>query len=599
LQTKIQADITKGIFHPMRRALLVSIALLTLLSSIMIVPAHNLSDQNSDAKFEALANKYIEELLSMSPETATSLGDHRYDNRLDDYSLAGVERDRKLTQEYLKALNGIPAARLNSVNSIDYRIMRTQLEYNLFQINELREYEWNPLRYNVGSAIYALVSRDFAPLKTRLLNVKARLQAIPTVIAQAKLNLKNPPRVYTETAITQNKGSISLVRDELQTFIDQAPEMKAELAPVQIETIKALEDYGVWLEKDLLPRSTGEFRLGDAKFRRKLHYALDSDLSKEEILRRAEADLKATQNAMYEIALPFYKKYFPQQASDSAALANKKLVIKAVLDKLSEAHPTNETIVALANQDLQSTTEFVRAHNLVTVPTEPVKTIVMPEYARGVAVAFCDAAGPLDRGGDTFYAISPTPKDWSPARVASFFREYNNYFVQDLTIHEAMPGHYLQIAHANKFTAPTKIRSIFRSGSFVEGWAVYAENLMAEQGYGGAEVRLQQLKMKLRVIVNAIIDQKIHTAGMTEKEAVAFMMNEGFQEEGEAAGKWRRAQLSSTQLSTYYVGSVEVTDIRRAYEAKMKGRVDLKQLHDKMLSYGSPSPKYVRESMGL
>jgi len=583
----------------MRRTLLVSIALLTLLSSIMIVSAHNFSDQNSDAKFEKLANKYIEQLLSISPETATGLGDHRYDNRLDDYSLAGVERDRKLTQEYLKALDAIPAARLNSVNSIDYRIMRTQLEYNLFQINELREYEWNPLRYNAGNAVYALVSREFAPLPVRLRSVKARLQLIPTVIEQAKLNLKNPPRVYTETAIAQNKGSISLVRDELQTFIDQAPEMKAELAPVQAATIKALEDYGVWLEKDLLPRSNGNFRLGDAKFRRKLHYALDSDLSKEEILRRGEADLKTTQNQMYEIALPFYKKYFPQAASNSVALANKKIVIKAVLDKLSESHPTNDTIVALANQDLQATTEFVRAHNLVTVPTEPVKTIVMPEYARGVAVAFCDAAGPLDRGGETFYAISPTPKDWSTARVASFFREYNNYFVQDLTIHEAMPGHYLQIAHANKFTAPTKIRSIFRSGSFVEGWAVYAENLMGEQGYGGAEVRLQQLKMKLRVIVNAIIDQKIHTANMSEREAVAFMMNEGFQEEGEAAGKWRRAELSSTQLSTYYVGSVEVTDIRRAYEAKMKGRIDLKQLHDKMLSYGSPSPKYVRESMGL
>jgi len=583
----------------MRRSILALAMIFTLLSTNMIAFAHLRADKNADAKFEALANKYIEQLLEMNPETATSLGDHRYDNRLNDYSLAGVGSERKFTQEYLKALEAIPATRLSAVNSIDYRIMRTRLEYNLFQLDELREYEWNPLRYNVGDALFALLARDFAPLKNRLLSVKGRLQAIPTVIAQAKLNLKNPPRVYTETAIAQNKGSISLVRDELRTFIDQAPEVKPELAPVQAQTIKALEDYGVWLEKDLLPRSTGDFRLGDAKFRRKLHYALDSDLSKEEILRRAETDLKSTQNAMYEVALPLYKKYFPQQTNASAALSNKKLVIKAVLDKLSESHPTNDTIVALASSDLQSTTDFVRAHDLVTVPDEPVKTIVMPEYARGVAVAYCDAAGPLDRGGETFYAISPTPKDWSEARAASFFREYNNYFVQDLTIHEAMPGHYLQIAHANKFKAPTKIRAIFRSGSFVEGWAVYAESMMAEAGYGGAEVRLQQLKMKLRVIVNAIIDQKIHTAGMTEKEAVAFMMNEGFQEEGEAAGKWRRAQLSSTQLSTYYVGSVEVTDIRRVYEAKMNGRVDLKQMHDKMLSYGSPSPKYVRESMGL
>jgi uncharacterized protein (DUF885 family) len=224
----------------------------------------------------------------------------------------------------------------------------------------------------------------------------------------------------------------------------------------------------------------------------------------------------------------------------------------------------------------------------------------MPEFNRGVAVAYTDPAGPLERGGETFYAISPTPKTWTPARVESFFREYNNYMVQNLTIHEAMPGHYLQLAHSNRFKAPTLVRAIFRSGTFAEGWAVYGEQLMAEAGYGGPEVRMQQLKMKLRTIINAIIDQKIHTAGMTEKEALAMMMNEGFQEEGEAAGKWTRARLTSTQLSTYYVGVLEMNDIRRAYEAKMRGgAVDYKRLHDQMLSYGTPAPKYVREMMGL
>jgi uncharacterized protein (DUF885 family) len=216
----------------------------------------------------------------------------------------------------------------------------------------------------------------------------------------------------------------------------------------------------------------------------------------------------------------------------------------------------------------------------------------MPEFARGSSVAYFDSAGPFEKKNETFYAISPTPKDWTAARSESFFREYNDYMVENLTVHEAMPGHYLQIMHSNKFKAPTMIRALFGSGSFVEGWAVYAEQLMAEKGYGGAEVEMQQLKMKLRVIINAIIDQKIHTAGMTEKEAIAFMMNE-------AAGKWKRAQLSSTQLSTYYVGSVEVNDLRRAYEAKNKGKVDLQKMHDEMLSFGSPAAKYVKEMMNL
>lgn len=554
--------------------------------------------ESADKKFEALAKKYIEQLLEMNPETATSLGEHRFDNRLDDYSLKGVERDRAFNQKYLKALGAIPASSLSQVNSVDYRIMRNRLEYNLFQIEELREYEWNPLRYNIGGAIYALISRDFAPLKERMLNVRERLKGIPLVLAHAKANLKNPPRVHTETAITQNAGTISLIRSELQPFIEQVPELKSEIAPVQAAAVRALEDYGAWLAKELLPRSTADFRLGDAKYRRKLHLALESDLSKEEILRRAEADLKSTQEAMYEVALPLYKKYFPAE-NNAARFNDRRLVIKAVLARLAEAHPDNETIVPLASEQVKSATDFVRKHNLVTVPEEPVKVIVMPEFTRGVAVAYCNAVGPFERRGETFYAISPTPKDWTKERTDSFFREYNNYMLLDVTVHEAMPGHYLQLVHANKFNAPTRLRAIFQSNTFAEGWAVYAEQLMAERGFGGLEVRMQQLKLRLRTIINAILDQKIHTSGMTEKEALSLMMNEGFQEEGEASGKWRRAQLTSAQLSNYYVGSLEVIDIRRAYEAKMGDTTNFRQLHDTMLSFGSPAPKYVKELMGL
>jgi uncharacterized protein (DUF885 family) len=227
-----------------------------------------------------------------------------------------------------------------------------------------------------------------------------------------------------------------------------------------------------------------------------------------------------------------------------------------------------------------------------------VKVIVMPEFQRGVAVAYCDAPGPLEKNGETFYAISPTPSEWTKERVESFFREYNNYMLQDLTVHEAVPGHYLQLAHANKFKAPTMVRAIFGSGTFVEGWATYAEQLMAEKGYAGPELKMQQLKMRLRLIINSMIDQKIHTAGMTEKEAMDLMMNEGFQEDGEAAGKWRRACLTSTQLSTYYVGNIEINNLRNGYEAKHPG-TDFKSMHDAIISVGSPAPKYVREALGL
>lgn len=553
---------------------------------------------NADGQFAGLASKYLDEMLRQHPERATRLGDHRFDDRLDDYSREGVRKQRELAARYLKTLREIPVNQLSPVNQIDYRIFRNRIEYELFGLDELKEYEWNPLHYNVAASINALLMREFAPLPTRLRSVKARLMQIPEVVGQAKVNLKNAPRIHTETAITQNNGSIHLVGEELNAFLSRAPEIREEMTPVQGRAIAALEEYGRWLKDELLPHSNREFRLGDEKFRQKLRFSLESDLSKEEILRRAEADLIATHNKAFEVALPLFKSFFPTEPTGTDP-ADKKKIIAKVFAKLSEHHPANESIVNLATADLKEVTQFVRSHDLVTVPNEPVKVIVMPEYNRGVAVAYCDSAGPLEKNGETFLAISPTPADWTQKRVESFFREYNDYMTQDLIIHEGVPGHYLQLAHSNQFKAPTPIRAIFRNGVFAEGWAVYSERVMADAGYGGPEVRMQQLKMRLRMIINAILDSKVHTAGMTEQEAMSLMMNEGFQEEGEAAGKWRRAALSSTQLSTYYVGAIQMDDIRRAYEAKNQGPINYKALHDRMLSFGTPAPKYVREQMGL
>jgi len=551
----------------------------------------------ADAAFETLAKAYIEKLLEMNPEGATLLGDHRFDDRLGDRSAAGIAAQVAVNKDYLNQLGGIDRASLSEGNAVDYDIMKINLERGIFEAEELREHEWNPLYYNMGGAIYSLVAREFAPIEKRLASVEARVKQIPATLDVAKAQLQNPPKVFTETAILQNQGNISLLKEDLAPFLQQAPGMEAQLKPAIEAAVAALEAYGTWLETDLLPRSNGDFRLGDEKWRRKLRFSLDSDLSKEDIYARATADLAATQQAMYQTALPLYKAYFPNE-TDEAKLSDMKLVNKAVLDKLAETRPNNETIVGKAEKTLDEAIAFTREHKLVTVPDEPVKIIVMPEFQRGVAVAYCETPGPLEPQGETFYSISPTPETWTPERTESFFKEYNDYMLCDLTVHEAVPGHYLQGTHSNKYQAPTLVRAIFASGSFAEGWAVYTEKVMADAGFGGPEVRMQQLKMRLRVIINSIIDQKIHTEGMTEEEAMALMMNEGFQEDGEAAGKWRRACLTSTQLSTYFVGSAEMEDIRRAYEAKHPNP-DLLVLHDQMLSYGTPAPKYVKRLMGL
>src|SRR5467141_1480112 len=552
-----------------------------------------------DDAFQKIAHDYIEQYLQANPEDATELGDHRFDSQLTDYSSDAQAKDLAAQKEFRDKLNAIDGSQLTGANNVDFRILKENIDYKIFQDEELNESEWNPLVYmqSLANSLYLLVARDFAPAEKRAPNLRQRMEKIPGVIAQAKANLQHPPRVHTETAIEQTQGAINLVREGLAPLLDRAPQMKKELAPLQEKTAVALEDYKKWLEKDLLPRSDGDFRLGVDKFRKKLRFALASDLSMEEIMKRAQADLQQTQTAIYETALPLYKKYFPK--ADQPALADKKKTTAAVLNKLAEQHPDDNTIVSYAQKIVGEATDFVRSHNLVTVPDTPLDVIVMPEFKRGQAIAYCDASGPLEKNGKTFFAVAPTPNDWSKERKESFFREYNNYMIRDLTVHEAMPGHYLQLAHANEFHAPTLVRAVFQSGTFVEGWAVYCEQMMAEQGYGGPEVKMEQLKMRLRVICNAILDQSIHAGNMSEKEAMDLMEKEGFQQEGEAVAKWKRARLTSAQLSTYSVGVSEQLDLRDRAKAKAGGSFDLKKYHDSALAFGSPPAKYVRELLGL
>jgi uncharacterized protein (DUF885 family) len=553
-----------------------------------------------DEEFGKIAKDYVEGFLSSHPESATELGNHRFDDQLTDYSAATRVRQLALAKQFREVLKKFDdISQLTGANRVDVRILRDNIDNEIFELEELREPDWNPLVYNqsLANSLYLLVARDFDLPEKRIPNLRKRLEAIPQVIQQAKENLQHPPRVHTETAIEQVQGAISLVREGLSPLLDQAPQMKKELAPLQAKTATVLEDYKKWLQDNLLKRSDGNFRIGPDKFRKKLRFALASDLSMEEIMKRAQTDLQQTQTAIYETALPLYKKYFPN--ADEKTLADKHKITAAVLDKLAAEHPDDNAVVGYAQKIVGEATDFVKTHDLVTVPAKPLDVIVMPEFKRGVAIAYCDASGPLEKNGKTFYAVAPTPNDWPKERKESFFREYNNYMIRDLTVHEAMPGHYLQLAHANEFNAPTLVRAVFQSGTFVEGWAVYCEQMMAEQGYGGPEVKMEQLKMRLRAIANAILDQSIHAGNMSEQQAMNLMMKEAFQQEGEAVAKWKRARLTSAQLSTYFVGVSEHLALREAAKKKLSNGFDLKKYNDQVISYGSAPVKYVRELMGL
>src|ERR1700730_11156222 len=553
-----------------------------------------------DDEFEKIAKDYVENFLSSHPEFATELGDHRFDAVLTDYSpetRARMLANAKQVRETLKKFDD--CKQLTGANQVDVRILRDNVDSEIFRLEELREAEWNPLVYNqsLANSLYLLVARDFDSADKRIRNLHQRMDGIPIVIKQAEANLQHSPRVHTETAIEQIQGAINLVRNGLDPLLNQAPQLKKDLAPTQEKTAKALEDYKKWLQDDLLKRSDGDFRIGADKFRKKLHFALASDLSMEEIKKRADADLQATQAATYETALPLYKKYFPKAGEKT--LANKHNVTAAVLNRLAQEHQDDNTVVGYAQKVVSEATNFVKERNFVSVPAVPLEVIAMPEFKRGVAIAYCDSAGPLEKNPKTFFAVSPTPKDWTKEKKESFFRENNNYFIRDLTVHEAMPGHYLQLAHSNEFKAPTLVRSIFQSGTFIAGCAVYNYQVMAEAGYGGPEVKMQQLKMRLRVICNAIIDQSIHAGNMSEQEALDVMMKEGFQQEGEAVAKWKRARLSSSHLSTYFVGVTEHLALREQAKARDGAKFDLKKYNDTVISFGSPPVNYVREMMGL
>jgi uncharacterized protein (DUF885 family) len=348
--------------------------------------------------------------------------------------------------------------------------------------------------------------------------------------------------------------------------------------PVAQIAAKTLLDFSGWCAERAAFEGRDP-RLGRRLWDAQLWYTLDTELSAAQVLKRAWDNLERATEELREVL----------GVNDAAG-------IRAALGELANDHPDNDSIVRAAKEYLDEATEFVRQHEIVTLIDDPIVVKEMPEFARGVAVAYCDPPGELETARTpTFYCISPTPADWSPERVRSFYREYNNHMVRILTVHEAVPGHFLQLAHSRRYRGSSPVRALGYSGPFIEGWAVYAEEVMVANGYGGRAVRAQQLKMQLRMSINALLDQLVHCEEMSEEDGMALMRERGFQEEGEAAGKWRRALLSSTQLSTYFVGYQEVSAIGRARPAG----TSMRDWHDAMLAQGSAAPRHLKSLLNI
>ncbi len=569
----------------------------------LLVSGTSVAQSAADETFENLADQYLGELTSFSPVAATLIGDHSGDDRLDQVDSDARARTRTLYEKYHDALAKIDRDELSRANQVDAELLGAAISSGLWSLDTLQEWAWNPLVYvsTSGSAIYGLVARDFAPVVDRLSNAAARLEQLPRFFEQARRSLvpERVPKIHAETAVKQNPGLNSIIDFMIVPQMGALSPSARERLEAAIEMARdAIADHQTWLEEELLPRAAGNFRIGAELYDAKLKFALNSPMGRKAVKARAESEYEAVRNQMYDIAKEVYVADHPYTSfPDRPDEAFKQVIIRAALEKAYQELPPRDGIVDIARQQLQQATDFVVEKNIVTMPDDPVDIIVMPEFQRGVSLAYLDPPGPLDKGQKSFYAVAPLPEDWTDEQVTSFLREYNLYSIQDLTIHEGVPGHYLQIALSNRY--PSALRSVFWSGPFVEGWAVYAERVMIDEGYLDRDplMRLINLKWYLRGITNAILDSAVHVDGMTRDEAMKLMIEGGFQEEREAAGKWVRAQLTSAQLSTYFVGYQEHIEMRRAVETAWADEFTLRRYHDQALSYGSPPVKFVRALM--
>jgi uncharacterized protein (DUF885 family) len=550
----------------------------------------------ADTAFEALSHRWLESFLRLSPVTATQMGDHRFDAALDDMSPAGRAGSNAEWRAILAELGRIDRKALSRDNQVDAAMLQSQLRYALWDDEQLKSWSWDAVEWSqlAGNALYLLMAREFAPLPQRLRAAIARMQKLPTLLAQMRASLvpAKVPQIHAATVAKQNSGLMDIVNEMIK------PQAKGLAAADRVALEKAATALGAavaghqrWLDKVLVPQARGDFRIGAKLFDQKLAFILDSPLSRKEIRARAEAAVKETRAQMYLLA----RRALNEKTPDQPDAATEQRIIRAALEKAAAIHPPREHVVEAARAMLADATAFVRRKNLITLPDAPVELIIMPKFQQGVAMAYCDPPGPLEASQKTFYAVSPIPAEWTAQQSESFLREYNSRGLLDITVHEAMPGHYVQLFHSNK--CPSKLRAVLGSGSFIEGWAVYAENLMAEQGFHGDDplYRLAQLKVYLRTITNAILDQAIHCDGMSQEAAMKLMTETAFQEEREAAGKWDRARLSATQLSTYFVGRQEHDGLRA--RAEKRPGFNLKVYHDQVLSYGSPPARHVASLM--
>ena len=577
--------------------------------------------------FDHALKALLDDLFVAQPTWATRVGFHAHDDRWPDMTDAGRQERLAIVRRHRLALQNLTAEDLSPAERIDRGIVVGALDSLEFDEAELREPAWDPLSYValVGNGLFSLLAREFAPWAHRGAAFAGRLARLPELLEAAADGLTGLPdrpvsRLHTETALVQLGGINDLIDEGLaEADRRSALGMDTQLAATLHETAgparAAIQRFRTRLHDEIAPRAEGEGRLGRELFAAKLRHTLASDITYQELAARARRDYELIRAEMLRLALEAWPEWLPGEEQPEAG----DHVIRRALDAIARQHRRPDELLDFNRAEVERIEEFCRQRGIIGLPDEPLKVTWTPVFMRAYGRAFLESPGPLDRGLSAYFWITPPDERDGAEAVESYLREDNDRMLRLLAIHEGVPGHYLQLAWSNR--TPNLARSIFSSGMFAEGWAVYVTQVMMDVGYGDHEpaLLLNHWKFYLRAITNALMDVGIHTAGMTERQAMDLMVGGGFQEEDEARAKWLRARLTSTQLSTYYLGALEMWDMevearRRAAivagagpDAETAQRIaggmgetpgfDYRAHLESVISHGSPPIKWVRRAL--
>jgi uncharacterized protein (DUF885 family) len=567
------------------------------------------SKADISSHFAKMSEDFIHETLALSPSNASQAGYHKHldpktgktvelDAMLDDVSPEGMAKVRAVYSQWHERFHKeVKVDSLNPEDAADWHLIEDQINLTLLEFDRIRNYRHNPT-FSVellGGALFQPLTDDYAPQDVRLRHVLSRISQIPHFIDEAKQDLQDSDPLYVKVAVEENDGNVDLIQSMVSGQVSANPALKAEFNRVAPAATDALKAFSKWMQDDLSKRKTDRtWRLGKEFYDAKFHLIMETAVTPEEVLQDAETQFKETRAEMLEVALPLHKQMFADHGdhSDLSGRDRENKIIGEVLGKIADDHTTRDQLMSTIEADLATTRRFVIDKKIVSLKSrDNLKVIATPVFLRGIySVAGFHSAPPLDPGAEAEFWVTPIGADVPDAKAVSKLREYNNWVLKWLTIHEALPGHYVQAEHANEIQPPTRrlVRNLFANGAYVEGWAEYVAQVMLQQGFADNDprYRLSYLKVWLRAICNSILDVRMHTMNMTDAEAMDLMTKDAFQTQAEAEGKLQRAKLSSTQLPTYFVGTREWWKLRKEYEAAKGRDFTLMEFHDRALDEG-------------